>query len=76
MDLNNPSKENLVYMIDAIKNHLKLVNAGLIDPEDYRLDDYEEVKDLYEMVERKKGNLTMMELDGVLAELGELRKPR
>jgi uncharacterized protein YfkK (UPF0435 family) len=73
MDLNHPSKENLVYMIDAIKSHLKLVNAGLIDPDDYRLEDYDEVKDLYEMVERKKGNLTMMELDGVLAELGELR---
>lgn len=76
MDLDKPSKENIIYMIDAIKGHLKLVNAGLIDPDDYELDQYEEIKDLYTMVERKKGNLTMMELDGILAELGDLRKSR
>ncbi|MFC4076352.1 DUF1128 domain-containing protein [Salinithrix halophila] len=73
MNLENPSRENLDFMINGIKTHLKLVNAGLIKPEDYSLDAYDEVLDLYRMVEKKQGNLTMMELEGILEELRELK---
>ncbi|SDX12459.1 Uncharacterized protein YfkK, UPF0435 family [Marininema mesophilum] len=75
MNLEQPNQENLAYMINEIKGHLKLVNAALISPEDYRLDDYEEVHDLYTMVGKRKGKLTMMEIEGILEELRSLRKP-
>ncbi|WP_169713703.1 DUF1128 domain-containing protein [Paludifilum halophilum] len=74
MHLEKPSRENLDFMINELKAHLKLVNTSIIKPEDYHLDDYEEVHDLYKMVEKKEGRLTMMELEGILKELGQLRQ--
>ncbi|GGE09181.1 hypothetical protein GCM10011571_08160 [Marinithermofilum abyssi] len=74
MSLDNPSKENLKMMIGEMKNHLKIVNASIINPEDFRIEDYEEIRDLYELVKKKQGRLTMMEIEGVLEELGELRR--
>lgn len=74
MNLEEATRENLNRMIEAIKTHLNLVNASVIRPEDYRLDDYDDIRDLYEMTEKKKGKFTMMELEGILEELGDLRK--
>ncbi|SFS77579.1 DUF1128 domain-containing protein [Marininema halotolerans] len=74
MNLEQPTQENLTFMINEIKNHLKLVNAGLIKAEDYHLDDYEEVHDLYTMVGKRQGKLTMMEIEGILEELRSLRQ--
>lgn len=75
MDLETPSKENVVYIVDEIKSRLNLVNTAIIDPDDFELEKYDELLDLYRMI-RKKGTLTPMELEGVLAELGELRKAK
>ncbi|PTX60260.1 uncharacterized protein YfkK (UPF0435 family) [Melghirimyces profundicolus] len=74
MNLEQPNRENLVFMIDAIKNRLNLVNASMIRPEDFSLEKYGDIRDLYNMMEKKKGNLTMMELEGILQELSELRQ--
>ncbi|SMO73031.1 DUF1128 domain-containing protein [Melghirimyces algeriensis] len=74
MNLNEPTRENLNFLLQEIKNRLNLVNASAIQPEDYSLEDYDEVRDLYEMMKKKQGKLTMMELEGILEELGELRK--
>lgn len=75
MELETPSKENLVYIVNKIKSHLNLVNAAIIDPEDFELEKYNELLDLYRMIQ-KKGTLTPMELEGILAELSELRKEK
>ncbi|MDA8353078.1 MAG: DUF1128 domain-containing protein [Firmicutes bacterium] len=74
MNLDQPSRENLTFMIKEIKDRLNLVNAAIIRPEDYPMDVYEDVQEIYEMVEKKQGSLTMMELEGILQELGDLRK--
>jgi uncharacterized protein YfkK (UPF0435 family) len=76
MNLETPCKENLVYLINEIKSRLKLVNTALIDPQEYRLEDYAEILALYQMIRRKNDRLTMMEIEGVLEELGQLRRPR
>lgn len=73
MDLTQPSDENLAFMLTDLKKRLKIVNESLIDPADFRLDDYEELYAIYEMV-TKRQQLTMMQMEGVLAELGELRR--
>ena len=73
MKLEEATHENLEFILTDLKKRLKLVNDSLIDPKDFRLDDYDEVRDIYEMV-IKRPQLTMMQMEGVLAELGELRK--
>lgn len=75
MNLETPSQENLVHLINEIRSRLKLVNAALIDPQEYHLEDYAEILALYHMIRRKNGRLTMMEIEGVLEELGQLRRP-
>ena len=75
MNLETPSKENVAYIVDEIKSRLKLVNTAIIDPEDFELDKYDELLALYRMIQ-KKGTLTPMELEGILAELGGLRKEK
>jgi uncharacterized protein YfkK (UPF0435 family) len=75
VELETPSKENLVYIVNKIKSHLNLVNAAIIDPEDFELEKYNELLGLYRMIQ-KKGTLTPMELEGILAELSELRKEK
>ncbi|MBN2910610.1 DUF1128 family protein [Polycladomyces sp. WAk] len=76
MNLETPSQENLVHLINEIKSRLKVVNTALIDPQEYRLEDYAEILALYHMIRRKDDRLTMMEIEGVLEELGRLRRPR
>jgi len=75
VDLETPSKENVAHIVDEIKSRLNLVNEALIDPDDFELEKYDELLDLYRMI-RKKGTLTPMEMEGILAELGELRKAK
>lgn len=76
MNLENPTRENLDYMINELKVHLKLVNTSIIDPEEYHMENYEKVYDIYTMVNKKQGRLSMMELEGVLQELGSIRKSK
>lgn len=73
MNLEDVTHENLEFMLNDLKKRLKIVNESLIDPDDFRLDDYDEVRDIYEMV-AKRPQLTTMQLEGVLSELGDLRK--
>jgi uncharacterized protein YfkK (UPF0435 family) len=40
------------------------------------LEDYAEILALHQMIRRKNDRLTMMEIEGVLEELGRLRHPR
>lgn len=74
MDRKVATPENLNWILDEMKKQLKLVNATLIRTEDYDLDRYDELYDLYELIEKKQGNLTMMEIEGILEELRELKK--
>lgn len=76
MNLETPNKENLTYLIESIKSQLKVANASIIDAKDFRLEDYEEIKELFQLIDRRKGQLTMMEIDELLAELGRLRQTK
>jgi uncharacterized protein YfkK (UPF0435 family) len=74
LNLNTPTQANLEWIVKEIKASLKVVNAAIINPEDFVLDQYEELLDIYRMIEKKQGRLTMMEIEGVLEELRELRQ--
>ncbi len=53
MNLSQKSVENVEYMIEKIKEKLKVLNFGAIKPSHFDEEMYEELKEIYEMVMRK-----------------------
>ncbi|TCS95950.1 DUF1128 domain-containing protein [Hazenella coriacea] len=76
MNLENVSQENLIFIVNEIKSNLKVVNAAIFNHEDFHLSQYEELLEIYFLVKKKKGQLSMYEVEGVLEELGSLRKQK
>ncbi len=66
MNLTQPSQENVEYMIDQIKEKLRMVN---VDDDSQ----YEELHDLYSMV-KKRSTFSPSEMQAIASELGSLRK--
>ncbi|MFB5660597.1 DUF1128 domain-containing protein [Alteribacillus sp. HJP-4] len=73
MNLEEKSSENLAYMIDEIKTKLQVVNGAALKAENFDMDRYDDVKDLYEMVDSKQ-QFSVSELDAIVSELGGLMK--
>ncbi|MBO8177930.1 MAG: DUF1128 domain-containing protein [Bacillus sp. (in: Bacteria)] len=73
MDLSVKSVENVEYMIEKIKEKLKVVNMGAIKPEHFDENLYEELRDIYEMV-MKRSSFSPSEMQAIAEELGSLRK--
>ncbi|WLR51222.1 DUF1128 domain-containing protein [Bacillus tianshenii] len=73
MDLTQKTEENITFMLDEIKTKLRMVNAGAIQASDIDEDKYEDLKDIYEMVERKD-NFSTNEMNAIVDELSNLRK--
>lgn len=74
MNLETATRENLEHIVNKIKDSLKIVNAAIITADDFKLEQYEELLDIYRMIEKKQGRLTMMEIEGVLDELRDLKQ--
>jgi uncharacterized protein YfkK (UPF0435 family) len=70
------TKKNLETLITEIKSHLNVVNAALIQPEDFSEASYDDIVELYEYISKKQGKLTLMEIEGVLEELRSLRQAK
>jgi uncharacterized protein YfkK (UPF0435 family) len=51
MDLTQNSAENIEFMVTAIKEKLNVVNAGAIKPEHFNQEMYEDLHDLYPIIE-------------------------
>jgi len=73
MNLSQKSTENVEYMIEKIKEKLKVLNLGAIKPSHFDEDMYEELKEIYEMV-LKKPSFSPNEMQALVEELGNLRK--
>ncbi|MGG5252239.1 DUF1128 domain-containing protein [Neobacillus sp. SM06] len=73
MDLSIKTVENVEYMIEAIKEKLKVLNLGAIKPSHFDEEMYEELKEIYEMV-MKKNSFSPNEMQALVEELGNLRK--
>jgi uncharacterized protein YfkK (UPF0435 family) len=73
MNLSQKSTENVEYMIEQIKEKLKVLNFGAIKPSHFDEDMYEELKEIYEMVLRKN-SFSPNEMQALVEELGSLRK--
>lgn len=73
MNLEIPSSENLTLILNELADRLKVANRALLDPEDYDLDKYEDLKFMYEMV-LQKGQLSASETQAFIDELRLVRK--
>ena len=73
MDLTTPSTENIHFMIEAIKEKLRMDNADAMKPENFDTESYEDLVYLYELV-HKRDAFSPSEMQAIVAELGSLRK--
>ncbi|MFJ7724999.1 DUF1128 domain-containing protein [Neobacillus sp. NPDC097160] len=73
MNLSVKSVENVEYMIEQIKDKLKVLNLGAIKPSHFDEEMYEELKEIYDMVMRKN-SFSPNEMQALVEELGSLRK--
>lgn len=72
MDLEKPSQENLTFMLGQLIELLDVANHALLDPDHYDLSKYQELKFMYDMI-NKKGSLTMSETQAFIDELRSVR---
>ena len=72
MDLSQPTAENIEYMIDAIKNKLRMASAAAMQSSAFSVEHYEDIQDIYE-VTMTKSNLSISEVEAIVSELGRLR---
>lgn len=73
MNLSTPSAENVEYMIEQIKEKLRMVNVDAMRPDSFDESQYEDLLYLYEMV-MKRDSFSPSEMQAIVAELGALRK--
>lgn len=73
MNLSEKSVENVEYMIEQIKGKLKVLNLGAIKPSHFDEEMYEELKEIYDLVQ-KKNSFSPNEMQALVEELGNLRK--
>jgi uncharacterized protein YfkK (UPF0435 family) len=73
MNLSEKTTENVEFMIEQIKEKLKVLNLGAIKPSHFDEEMYEELKEIYEMV-MKKPSFSPNEMQALVEELGNLRK--
>ncbi|ARJ38423.1 DUF1128 domain-containing protein [Sporosarcina sp. P21c] len=73
MDLSTKSPENVSYMIEKIKEKLRMVNVDAMKPENFSTEQYDDLYYMYEMV-MKRENITPNEMQAIASELGSMRK--
>ncbi|MEH6944307.1 DUF1128 domain-containing protein [Bacillus sp. JJ722] len=73
MDLTKNTPENVEYMVEKIKEKLRMMNVGAINSSHFNHDMYEELNDLYTMVMSKK-TFSISEMEAIASELGSLKK--
>lgn len=73
MDLSVKTQENVEYMVEAIKEKLRMVNAGAMRASNFNEDMYEDLRDIYEHV-MKRETFSISEMQAITEELGSLIK--
>jgi uncharacterized protein YfkK (UPF0435 family) len=60
-------------MVEKISQKLNIMNMGVMKPEQFDEESYEELREIYEMVEAKR-QFSPSEMQAIATELGTLRK--
>lgn len=73
MNLNEATNENLTYILKEIASQLRVANESIMDPDDYNLEKYDDLKALYDVL-IQKGQLSVSETQAFIQELSSIRK--
>lgn len=73
MDLTKVSMENVEYMIEQMKEKMKMVNVEAMRADSFDEQHYDDILYLYNMV-MKRDSFSISEMQAIVAELGSLRK--
>ncbi|MBC1333237.1 DUF1128 domain-containing protein [Listeria booriae] len=73
MNLENPSQENVTYMLNEITDKLKMVNASVFENLTLESIHYESLVDIYTVIHRKK-TISLREMQLFAEELRTIRK--
>ncbi len=73
MDLSQKSAENIAYMVEEIKNRLKVATAASIRAEHFSEARYDDIRDIYELVVSKK-QFSISEIQALCDELKQLKE--
>lgn len=73
MDLTKPTDENVMFMIEQIKEKLRMVNVDAMKAENFNTEKYDDLLFMYNMV-MKRAHISANEMEAIAAELGSLRK--
>lgn len=72
MDLTKPTPENVTFMIEKIKEKLRMVNVDAMKSENFSTSKYDDLHYMYEMV-MKRETFSPNEMQAIAAELGSMR---
>ncbi|MNC73924.1 hypothetical protein D3C75_1252030 [compost metagenome] len=72
-DLTVQSEENIEFMIEEIKNKLRMATGAAMTASSFSLDRYEDIHEVYDIVMSKE-RLSISEVEALAKELGSLRK--
>lgn len=73
MSLEKATEENLKIIMAGLTEKLNVVNRALLDPEDYDLAKYDDLKFMYEMIQ-SRNSLSPSETQAFIEELRKARK--
>lgn len=73
MNLSTPSATNVEFMIEQIKEKLRMVNVDAMRSDSFSEEQYDDLLYLYEMV-MKRDSFSPSEMQAIVTELGSLRK--
>ncbi|MFD2638244.1 DUF1128 domain-containing protein [Piscibacillus salipiscarius] len=73
MNLNEATEENLKYIIEDLSKKLQVLNPTIMDSDNFSLKDYDEIKQLYDMV-KSKDQVSVPEIHAIIDELKRLRQ--
>lgn len=75
MNLEQKSTENLAFILNELAEKLAVVNRFIMEPEEYHLDHYDDLKSMYEMVMARE-TLSPSEIQALITELSSFRKSK
>ncbi|RXZ84066.1 DUF1128 domain-containing protein [Paenibacillaceae bacterium] len=71
-NLDEATQDNVEFMIEAIKSKLKMATAAAMQASHFKVAQYEDIKEVYEVI-ADKNNFSISEVEALVTELGTLR---
>lgn len=72
VNLEEQTQQNVEFMIETIKTKLRMATAAAMQASHFNIDQYEDIRDLYEVVAAKE-KFSISEVEALVSELGKLR---